>query len=347
MLWMEWPLPSNVALKWVLSLGRRGRADGIPAAAAVVVVVVRVARAAGVRRTIAVGVEVQVLRELVAGAGGGAGDGRAAHAGACAGERAAGAAVVGGVAGRHRAVAVQIPAHRVQLRERCDLDEAVLVHVVVRAGAFGVRHRHAQARRRAAVAAAGRRVGDQHGLVQRIACLGHRGRGDRLRGVPVLRGERQRGPVHRHRAGVVAGHRHGRVRARLRGEAHRVGSAVALGQQQGAGVQRRGRRVRVDQHGAELVVVYRHRHARARTQRQAGVAATACGVGERHLLVAGVAVVGRGHRHRLGGGPVHGRERQGVFWSPVVVDVSTVTAPLAPETVTVTFALGWVLRRMV
>ena len=36
-----------------------------------------------------------------------------------------------------------------------------------------------------------------------------------------------------------------------------------------------------------------------------------------------------------------------VFWSPLVVAVSTVTAPDAPETVTVTVALGWVLRRMV
>ena len=34
-----------------------------------------------------------------------------------------------------------------------------------------------------------------------------------------------------------------------------------------------------------------------------------------------------------------------VFWSPVVADVSTVTAPDAPETVTVTLPLGWVLRR--
>ena len=34
-----------------------------------------------------------------------------------------------------------------------------------------------------------------------------------------------------------------------------------------------------------------------------------------------------------------------VFWSPLVVDVSTVTAPEAPETVTVTVAVGWVLRR--
>ena len=36
-----------------------------------------------------------------------------------------------------------------------------------------------------------------------------------------------------------------------------------------------------------------------------------------------------------------------VFWSPLVVAVSTVTAPEVPETVTVTVALGWVLRRMV
>ena len=34
-----------------------------------------------------------------------------------------------------------------------------------------------------------------------------------------------------------------------------------------------------------------------------------------------------------------------VFWSPDAVDVSTVTAPDAPETVTVTVALGWVFRR--
>ena len=34
-----------------------------------------------------------------------------------------------------------------------------------------------------------------------------------------------------------------------------------------------------------------------------------------------------------------------VFWSPLVVAVSTVTAPVAPETVTVTLAVGWVLRR--
>ena len=36
-----------------------------------------------------------------------------------------------------------------------------------------------------------------------------------------------------------------------------------------------------------------------------------------------------------------------VFWLPLVVAVSTVTAPEAPETVTVTVALGCVFRRMV
>ena len=36
-----------------------------------------------------------------------------------------------------------------------------------------------------------------------------------------------------------------------------------------------------------------------------------------------------------------------VFWLPLVVAVSTVTVPLAPPTVTVTVALGWVLRRTV
>ena len=36
-----------------------------------------------------------------------------------------------------------------------------------------------------------------------------------------------------------------------------------------------------------------------------------------------------------------------VFWFPDVLEVSTVTVLVAPETVTVTLALGWVLRRMV
>ena len=170
--------------------GRPAAADGIPAAAAVVVGVARVAGAARVRRTVAVGVEVQVPGQLVAGAGGRAGDGRAAHVRAGVGEGAAGAGVVRGVAGRGT-VAVQIPADRVQLRERGDLDQAVVVHVVVRAGALVVRDGHAQHRRRAAVAAAGGRVGEGDGLVDGVRFV-DRHRVDRLRRAPVLRGEGER-----------------------------------------------------------------------------------------------------------------------------------------------------------
>ena len=285
---------------------RRGRADGIPAAAAVVVGVARVAGAARVGGAVAVGVEVQVPGQLVAGAGGRAGDGRAAHVRAGVGERAAGAAVVRRVAGRGT-VAVQIPADGVQLRERRDLDEAVVVHVVVRAGAFVVGDGHAQGGGRAVVAAAGGGVVDVDGFVHgvrisRLRLLAHL---HRLRRVPVRGGERQRRLVDRCRAGVAAGHRHRRVAAaRLRGQTHRVAlERAAFDHQQRARVQREGGRVRIDQHPAAVVVRHGHRHRGQRAD---------AGRGERHRrrFVAGVVVRLRRDGHRLRGVPVRRGERQ-------------------------------------
>ena len=100
-------------------------ADGLEAGAAVVVGVVAVADAARVGGTVAVGVEVQVRLQLVAGAA----SPRAAHVGAAVGERL----VVQRRVRRRGAVAVEVPAHGVQLREVAHLDQAVVVAVVVAA----------------------------------------------------------------------------------------------------------------------------------------------------------------------------------------------------------------------
>ena len=104
--------------------GRRPRADGREAGAAVVVDVARVPGAVPVRGAVAVRVEVQVVRQLVAGA---AGVGTA-HVRGVVGERLA---VPGRVAGGGRTVAVQIPADGVQLRQVAYVDQPVVVAVVV------------------------------------------------------------------------------------------------------------------------------------------------------------------------------------------------------------------------
>ena len=203
----------------LLVAGGHAGADGIPAVAAVVPGVVRIAGAVRVRGTVAVGVEVQVLRQLVAPAS----PGRAAHARR--GGREGGR--VGAAVARGRAVAVQIPADGVQLRERRDLDQAVLVGVVVRVRPLGVGDAHAQARHGAAVAAAGGGVGDGDRFVHRVGIRG-RGGGDRLRRAPVRRREGQRRAVHPHGARVGARHGHRGVRGRARREAHRVAGALAF-----------------------------------------------------------------------------------------------------------------------
>ena len=92
-------------------------ADGFPAVAGGPG---HVDRAGGVAGCL---VEVQVRRQLVALAGGGA-----AHAHPGAGE---GGGVVAGVGGGRRAVAVRVPAHRVQLLQVGHLDQVVAVGVVV------------------------------------------------------------------------------------------------------------------------------------------------------------------------------------------------------------------------
>ena len=98
---------------------------------------------AGVDRAVAVGVEVQVRGQLVAGA---VAVGvrvrvRAAHVlpGRSPGE---GRGVARLVARGRRAVAVEVPAQRVQLGQRVDLDQAVVVGVVVGARRLVVVHHH-------------------------------------------------------------------------------------------------------------------------------------------------------------------------------------------------------------
>ena len=160
---------------------------------------------------VAVRVEVEIRRELVAGAVAGrvrVGV-RATHV--LRRHRAReGRGVARLVAGGRRAIAVQVPAHRVQLGQRVDLDQAVVVRVVVRAGLLVVVHSDAHHGGGVHVAAAGGGVGHQRQLVHRVRVVVHRRDGDRLRGVPVLHGERERArqrrrvAVHSHR-GVVAG----------------------------------------------------------------------------------------------------------------------------------------------
>ena len=110
---------------------RCGRADRVPAVAAVVVRVAKVAGTVRVRAVVAIGVEVQVLVQLVASAAGG----RAAHAGRRVVE---GTLVLVLVAGRGRAVAVQVPADGVQLAQAADFDQAVVVAVIIAALQAGV-----------------------------------------------------------------------------------------------------------------------------------------------------------------------------------------------------------------
>ena len=120
---------------------RRRRADGLPAHAAVVVGVVGVAGEGAARfrpgAAVAVGVEVEIVEKLVAQAVVGVGVVRGRRAGEA---RVVGvehgmverAGVVAGlVPRRRRPVAVEVPAHRVQLRQRGDVDQAVVVGVVV------------------------------------------------------------------------------------------------------------------------------------------------------------------------------------------------------------------------
>ena len=107
------------------------RADRRPAGAVVP------ERIAGVGHPVAVGVEVEIRRQLVAGA-----LVRAAHVPGPVGESQV---VLSPVRQRpvvHRAVAVQVVAHRVELRERRHLDQPVVVEVVV-AVAHPDRHQEA------------------------------------------------------------------------------------------------------------------------------------------------------------------------------------------------------------
>ena len=138
---------------------RRRRADGHPAGAGVVVRVAGVARdrAAGRRPggAVAVGVEVQVVQELVAPAvvvvrvvRSGRAQAGAARIEARVQERARGVKARF-VAGGRGAVAVQVPAHRVQLPQRRDVDQPVVVGVVV--GALGGRIQPAVVQRRVVV----------------------------------------------------------------------------------------------------------------------------------------------------------------------------------------------------
>ena len=276
------------------------RADGVPAVAGVVVGVVGIAGAGRVGGPVAVGVEVQILGELVALADGGG----AAHAGGGVGEGAAGAGVVRDVAGRE-AVAVQIPSDGVELGQGGDFDQAVFVGVVVRAGALVVGHAHAQARGGAVVAAAGGGVGEGGGFVEGVRRVLLGGDGDRLRRVPVRRGEGEGGLVHRC-GGVVAGHRDRDVGGGGGRQGHGVGGGGALGEQEGAWVLGRGGRVRVDQHRAAVVV-------RDRDLDGGAVAFDGHSVGERGALVLGVVVRVRGHRHGAAGVPVGGVEGEGVL----------------------------------
>ena len=281
-------------------------ADRRPAAAAVVVGVAGVAgrRAAGPRGTVAVGVEVQVRHQLVARADRRAAVHRTPHP--CRVARKGGA--VGGFVGRRRrAGAAQIPAHGVQLRQRRDLDQAVVVDVVVDGRAVVVHQAHAQEAVHGVVAAAVRHVRDRRRLAERIEVL-QRLRGQRPPGGPVLPRERQRRGVHGHQLRVVDRDRHGDVGGRLHGQRHRVARRVQpvsarLVQHQRPGILPRRTRHDVHQHFAAIVVRHRRRHL-------ADVAEYRHGVGDRNRFVVRVVVRQRPHGHRARRRPVGRGERQ-------------------------------------
>ena len=206
--------------------------DGLPADAAVPV---RVAR---VGTTAAVGVEVEVRGQLVPGT---TVDAHAAQPVDGIGERGA---IRGRPAGRH-AVPVEIAAHRVELRQRIDLDESVVVGVVVdrrrrphrdgetlhrariRAGGVGRRHRD---RRRAFAGRRDRHLRARHAhgrharrrrgrrVVQHVVLgVEERARDVHDHGVPAHAQRPVRQPAHRHR-GLIADaghHRQHRAARRL------------------------------------------------------------------------------------------------------------------------------------
>ena len=208
---------------------RRRRADWGPASVSVVGIGNRdVLAASRPRGTVPIRVEVQIVLQLVAGAVvvvGVGGAGRAAHGRHVVAERLA----VGRCVARGRgAVAVQIPADGVQLRQGADLDQAVVVQVVV--AALGHRVGAAVAQRR--VVRAGAEVPRRF---VRVAVAVH------VQGVPAgedAGGRRGRLQLRRGAAAALVGGRDAaglEVPMARRGRAGVAGQAVLVGRRAAAG----------------------------------------------------------------------------------------------------------------
>ena len=273
-------------------------ADGRP----VGIGVVRVHVAVGVR------VEVQVRRQLVAGAVAVVAQVRAvqtAHVLRPRRTREGGPVVR--LVGARVAVAVQVPARRVQFGQRVDLDQEVAVGVVIRTAHLVVLGGCPHGRRLARVLAAVRLVDDVRPFAHRVVVVLRPNR-HRPRRLPVPRRERQAARRHRDRR-VGARRRHRRVAARRqRRQAHRVRPRSPFAQRQGG--QLVAGRVRVRVHENAHIVV---RHLRRQDRRDAVVAAAVRLVADVHLLAVRIGVVHRRQPRRLRRVPVAGGERQRVL----------------------------------
>ena len=223
-------------------------------------------------------------------------------------QRAAAGGVVGARRGRVARLLAGRPGHRHRMtrrrrqghRERqVRLARVALGHAGVghrqRGGALIVGHRHRQVLAHRPVVAAAGTVADRRRAVRVVVnAVIHPGHRHRLIGVPVGRGETQRGLVHRRRRGGARRHRHRHRAGRLGRQLHLVaGSAPGA-----AGLGHRHRTLR--QHDAPGVVVGdgagRSRIADVRAAR--GIAQR-----QRQGLVRLVDLVARHlHRHRLRGG---------------------------------------------
>ncbi len=269
-------------------------------------------------------------------------------------QRAAAGGVVGARRGRVRSLLAGRPVHRHRMtrgrrqghRERqVRLARVALAHAGVgrrqRGRALVVGHRHRQVLAHRAVVAAAGAVADRRGAVRVVVnAVIHPGHRHRLIGVPVGRGETQRGLAHRRRRSCAGGHRHRHRAGRLGRQLHlvvfRVAGAARLGHRhrtlrqhdapgvvvgdgaarggiadvRAAGIAQRQRQglVRL----VDLVARHLHRHrlrgvARGKAQR----AAAGGVVGARRRRVARLLAGRPVHRHRMTRGRRQGhRERQ-------------------------------------
>ena len=294
--------------------------EGMPSEAVVPVGV------AGVGLAVGVGVEVQVGAQFEACAAAG----RAAHADSGVGERGGelrGAVRI--VAGHpvlvrrvhvSDAVAVEVPADRVQLRRVADFDQTVVVDVIIAAGGGGAwadaqrtdRDRHIGCGHTRVVPGAGDGVGDARLTAARsVRVVVDRGDRHRLRGAPVCGGEGQRRRGDRRHRRVAAGQIDGDIASGgFAGQLHCVGASV-FQNPASAGIVDLVKRQRACRHAhAPSIVVGDHdRHI----IRHHVIGACAADVmADARVTVADVVyvVVDRGDRHRLLGLPVGSRERQ-------------------------------------